>query len=150
MTGYPIEPRSRVSPAFLDAPAEADCCRGLAHQFLRNGGITLSLSCFICHSPWSFTVRSTRSSFKHNMATTCLKNVLFNRRLTASSIKSSRPSYLLRPCPAAQTRWSSATTEPRQPDADGGTKGGPSTQRYIKYTSESYASSPTLLSLALT
>ena len=113
-------------------------------------GVT-TRSFFISHcSPWRFTIRSTRSSFKCNMATPRLKNVLFNRRLTAFSIKSSLPLYTLRTCPAAQTRWSSATTEPRQTDADGGTKGGPSTQSYIKYTSESYASSTTLLSLALT
>lgn len=40
----------------------------------------------------------------------------------------------------AQVRWetASATTEPRQPDADGGVQGTPSAQKKIKYTSETY------------
>ena len=81
---------------------------------------------------------------------TRLTAFLFNRRLTGSFSKFPHQAYFSRPCPAAQTRWSSATTEPHQPDADGGTHGGPSPQSNIKYTSESYASSVTLLSLVLT
>ena len=37
-----------------------------------------------------------------------------------------------------QVRWSSATTEPHQPDAEGTLKGEPSSQKYLKFTSESY------------
>ena len=37
----------------------------------------------------------------------------------------------------AQARWSSATTEPHQPDGHGGVKDAPSLQRWIAYTSES-------------
>ncbi len=79
-----------------------------------------------------------------------MTTILFNRRLTGSFSKFPHPAYFPRPCPAAQTRWSSATTEPHQPDADGGTQGGPSPQSSVKYTSESYASSLKLLSLVLT
>ncbi|KAI9794505.1 MAG: hypothetical protein M1833_000365 [Piccolia ochrophora] len=41
---------------------------------------------------------------------------------------------------APQVRWSSATTEPLQPDAAGTTKGPASPANQIKYTSESYPS----------
>ncbi|MCJ1258036.1 hypothetical protein MMC24_005865 [Lignoscripta atroalba] len=52
----------------------------------------------------------------------------------------------LRPCSAflplvrsrAHVRWSSATSEPHQPDADGGLHGPPSSQKHIKFTSEAY------------
>lgn len=40
-----------------------------------------------------------------------------------------------------QTRWSSATSEPFQPDADGSVNGAPSSQKHIPFTTESY---PTL------
>ncbi|MCJ1407450.1 hypothetical protein MMC19_001521 [Ptychographa xylographoides] len=41
----------------------------------------------------------------------------------------------------ATVRWtSSASTEPHQPDADGGVQGAPSSHHHIKYTSESYPS----------
>lgn len=40
--------------------------------------------------------------------------------------------------PAKQTRCSSATTEPHQPAADGTTHGAPSSQKEIRFTSESY------------
>ncbi|MCJ1310520.1 hypothetical protein MMC25_004184 [Agyrium rufum] len=40
----------------------------------------------------------------------------------------------------AQRRWSSATTEPHQPAADGTVKGEPSSQKEIRFTSESYPS----------
>ena len=80
-----------------------------------------------------------RSSSKDKMVITRWKAIFFNRYLTASFPNVPRPSYLLRSWPAAQARWSSATTEPRQSDADGGTIGRPSPQSRIKYTSESYA-----------
>ena len=35
-------------------------------------------------------------------------------------------------------RWASATSEPHQPDAEGTTKGAPSSQKHIRFTSESY------------
>ena len=70
--------------------------------------------------------------------------------LAASFLIVPRPAYLLRPCPAAQVRWSSATTEPRQSGADGRTQGGPSPQNHIAYTSESYAVSALGFCLALT
>lgn len=37
-----------------------------------------------------------------------------------------------------QLRWSSATSEPHQPDAEGGLKGAPSSQKHIPFTTESY------------
>ncbi|MCJ1375241.1 hypothetical protein MMC20_006475 [Loxospora ochrophaea] len=40
--------------------------------------------------------------------------------------------------PTAQLRWSSATTEPHQINADGKTQGTPSPSKEIKFTSESY------------
>ncbi|KAI9723024.1 MAG: hypothetical protein M1812_001473 [Candelaria pacifica] len=40
--------------------------------------------------------------------------------------------------PRSQLRWSSATSEPIQPDAQGTTKGEPSPTGYIKFTSEMY------------
>ena len=39
-----------------------------------------------------------------------------------------------------QVRWSSATTEPHQPDAAGTLKGEPSSQKHIEFTSVSYVS----------
>ena len=52
-----------------------------------------------------------------------------------------RPRFLRPRCqthfPAKQTRWSSATTEPHQPAADGTTHGAPSSQKEIRFTSES-------------
>ncbi|KAI9676409.1 MAG: hypothetical protein M1817_000566 [Caeruleum heppii] len=39
---------------------------------------------------------------------------------------------------AGQLRWSSATSEPFQPDASGGTKGAPSPAKHIAFTSETY------------
>ena len=91
------------------------------------------------HSALVNIASSTRSSSKDKMVITRWKAIFFNRYLTASFPNVPRPSYLLRSWPAAQARWSSATTEPRQSDADGGTIGRPSPQSRIKYTSESYA-----------
>ena len=87
---------------------------------------------------------------KKIMLTMRLKTNFFNRRLTASISRSPIPIYSSRACPVVQTRLSSATTEPLQPDAEGGTRSGPNPQGNIRYTSESYAFSATLLSLALT
>ncbi|KAI9846344.1 MAG: hypothetical protein M1837_004197 [Sclerophora amabilis] len=39
---------------------------------------------------------------------------------------------------SSRVRWSSATTEPHQPDAQGSTKGAPSPAKQIAYTTESY------------
>ena len=39
--------------------------------------------------------------------------------------------------PNGQKRWSSATSEPHQPDAEGSVKGAPSSQKYIPFTAES-------------
>ena len=89
----------------------------------------------------SFPVRSAawRAS-KSKMGATTLKSTVLDRRLSASFLKLPGPNHLFRLCSAAQIRWSSATTEPHQPDADGRTQSGPSPQRHIKYTSDSYAS----------
>lgn len=121
---------------FFGAPAEADCCRGLAHRY------PAPLRSFL----W---VESLVFSTWNRMTTIRLKTALCPRLLTTSFSKIHRPACPLRQCPAAQTRWSSATTEPRQPDADGRTHGEPSPQSRIKFTSESYASSAVMLWPAL-
>lgn len=66
-----------------------------------------------------------------------LKLTVLPRYLPAPRTILFRNTHLLRLYPVAQARWSSATTEPRQPDGDGGTQGPPSSQKQIKYTSES-------------
>lgn len=62
------------------------------------------------------------------------------RQLRSIGRSTARPACAYVSHPAAQVRCqSTATTEPHQPDADGGFKGAPSAQKYIKYTSDSYA-----------
>ncbi|MCJ1245606.1 hypothetical protein MMC30_002810 [Trapelia coarctata] len=63
------------------------------------------------------------------------------RQLRSIGRSTSRPTRACVLYPAAQVRCqSTATTEPHQPDADGGVKGPPSAQKHIKYTSNSYPS----------
>lgn len=130
----------------LGAPAEsvvyAGCCRGLAEQIGCSRGSEIII----------VLARGSRQTLcpHDRMATQRLKTGLFNRLLTASFQHIPCPAHLLRSGPAAQTRWSSATTEPLQPDADGNTHGAPSPQSHIKYTSDSYASSEIPSSPALT
>ncbi|MCJ1460882.1 hypothetical protein MMC28_011264 [Mycoblastus sanguinarius] len=67
-----------------------------------------------------------------------LNIAVLNRRLESRCFRAPSLRHIIRKIPAAQSRWSSATTEPRQPDAGGGTQGAPRPQNYINYTSESY------------
>ncbi|KAI9760662.1 MAG: hypothetical protein M4579_001526 [Chaenotheca gracillima] len=60
-----------------------------------------------------------------------LRRTAFQRPSPARSLQLGLPAV-------SHVRWSSATTEPHQPDAEGTTKGAPSPAKQIKFTSESY------------
>lgn len=84
------------------------------------------------HRDWDSIMPSLRPTFD-----------VLNLRFTNFTVRSPRPLQKRKNFrPLAQVRWSSATTEPRQPNAEGGTQGPPSPQSHIKYTSESYALLP--------